>query len=190
MGIGVDIKFEFPDWAETVTRELPNLRLFIAAQIQTNRGMMFDNEGADNGKPKWAQLKFRKGQILSDTGNLRKSWSPSNPKGTPGTDGIVEFSGDTISVGTKVLYASLMNWGTTQMPGGVLRAKNAKALKIPLPSGMAATKTAKQISKSEGGFMFRKSVKIPARRMDLWTEQDDEEISIAVANKLMEIMQK
>lgn len=190
MGIGVDIDFQFPDWAGALRASWPELKLFLAAQVQTNRGMMFDAEGADNGKPKWAPLKFRNGQILSDRGNLRKSWSPTPPRGVPGDDGIVEWSGDVLTVGTRMMSAFLMNWGTTTLPGGVLTAKNAKALKIPIPSGQGATKTAKGLHKQHGNFMFRKSVKIPSRRMDLWTDQDDEEISIAAANKITEILNR
>lgn len=188
MGVNVEINFEFPDWASSVKAALPEIRLFTAAQIQTNRGMMFDKEGADNGKPKWAPLKFRSGQILSDRGHLRKSWAPTPARGVPGTNGIVEFSGETITVGTTVLYAALMNDGTAPMPGGVLRARNAKALKIPLPSGLGATPSGKAARKAEGQFMFRKSVRIPARRMDEWTIQDSDELQEAIANKIMEVM--
>lgn len=142
---GVEISFKFPDWAGKLKAHEAELNLFQAALIQTNRGMLFDAEGAYNNHDKWAPLKFRNGQILSRRGTLRKSIAPYNPSGDPGPDGIVRFSGDMIVVGTKLLYASMMNDGTTKLPGGILRPRNAKALRIPLPSGEAATETTRRI---------------------------------------------
>lgn len=142
--MSIDVDFKFPDWAAKLRRHEARLRLFQAALIQTNRGMMFDAEGAHNNHEKWAKLKFRNGQILSRRGNLRKSIAPYNPRGVPGPDGIVRFAGDMIVVGTKMLYARMMNDGTAGMPGGVLRPKRAKALKIPLPSGVSASNEARQ----------------------------------------------
>jgi hypothetical protein len=107
--------------------------------------MLFDNEGSYNGHRRWARLSFRSGQILSNRGALRRSIAPHNPKGSPAADGIVRFTGDEIIVGTKLLYARMMNDGTTKMPGGVLRPKNAKALKIPVPQGKNAGPAAKGI---------------------------------------------
>lgn len=135
----VELDFKFPDWGAKLRAREDELNRFTAAMVQTNRGMMFDKEGAHNGRPKWAPLRLRNGQILSNRGALRKSLAPANPRGAPGPDGIVRFAGDLIVFGTKVGYARLMNDGTAKMPGGVLRAKNANALKIPLPSGQNAT---------------------------------------------------
>lgn len=143
--MSLDIQFKFPDWVSEVKSREGELNLFMAAQIQANRGMLFDQQGARNNHDAWKTLKFRNGQILSNRGALRKSISPFNPKGTPGPSGIVRFTEDMIVVGTSLLYARMMNDGTTHMPGGVLRPKKAKALKIPLPSGQNATQTAKDI---------------------------------------------
>lgn len=110
----------------------------MAAQIQFNRGMLFENEGAHNGRARWQDLKFRKGQILSKRGTLRKSIAPIRADGSPGPDGIVRIAGDMIYVGTQMLSARLMNDGTTKMPGGVLKPVRAKALKIPVPQGASA----------------------------------------------------
>ena len=86
----------------------------------------------------------------------------------------------------------MMNDGTTKMPGGVLRAVNAQALKIPLPSGKSATDLTKELRKSANGdkdkFIFRKSVKIPARPFDDWTLEDEAELSEALRNKLIEVL--
>ncbi len=141
----IDIQFKFPDWAAALKAKEAELNLFIAANVQFNRGMLFDNEGAWNGRSRWEELKFRNGQILSKRGTLRKSIAPFNPKGLPGPDGIVKFAGDVITVGTKLMYARMMNDGTTKMPGGVLRPVKAKALKIPIPQGKSAGEGAQEI---------------------------------------------
>lgn len=227
--MGVDIDFKFPDLEKKMKMAEEEINLFIAAQIQFNRGMLFDQEGAYNGRPKWEDLKFRNGQILSNRGTLRKSIAPYNPRGVPGPDGIVRFSADTITVGTKLGYARMMNDGTTKMPGGVLRPVNAKALKIPVPKGsnagpaakaiqagasarklaalndkMSKAKTAAAKAKiqasierlqsrlAKGGgdvdFIFRKSVRIPARPFDTWNQEDVVELETALGNKLAEIL--
>ena len=189
----VEVKFKWPDLKARVGKAEPEIRLFMAATIQTNRGLLFDSEGKHNGRPGWAPLKFRVGQILSDRGVLRKSMAPFNADGKPGPDGIVVIQPDSITIGTTLLYARLMNDGTTKMPGGKLVAKNAKALKIPLPNGKNATPTAKALRKGASGegkqkFIFRKSVKIPARPFDDWNAQDQEELDEALINKLAEII--
>lgn len=144
--MSIEIEFKFPDWVEKVGRNTERINLFIAAQVQTNRGLLFDSEGSHNGHSKWAPLRFRQGQILSQRGTLRKSIAPSKANGTPGPDGIVQFAGDTITVGTKLLYARMMNDGTEKLPGGVLRPKNAKVLRIPLPQGKSANEHARKLS--------------------------------------------
>lgn len=199
----VTMSFKFPDWPKKVLRAKKELALFQAAQIQFNRGMLFDKEGAYNGRPRWAELKFRNGMILSKRGTLRKSIAPINPKGSAGPDGIVRFSGDKITVGTSLMYARLMNDGTTKLPGGVLRPVKAKALMIPLPNGKAATDAAKSLRKGASSLLsvnpktgrtqktnviFRKWVRIPARPFDDWTAEDQNEFEIAVENKVWEVL--
>lgn len=234
----VEIDFKFPDWAELIRTKEKELMLFMAAQIQFNRGMLFDKEGAHNGRSRWTDLSFRRGQILSKRGTLRKSIAPIRADGTPGPDGIVRMAGDTIFVGTKMLNARMMNDGTTKMPGGVLRPVRAKALKIPLPQGKSAGEGAKDIQrqarrkklaklqeqskelqsrKNEKGvnlrlmkiferikreeeairegkgpvkFIFRKSVKIPARPFDDWNQQDQIEFDAALLGKLQELLRR
>ena len=200
----VDIKFEWPDLAGVLEQHRHELDLFMAATIQTNRGMLFDSEGSHNGRPGWAPLKLRSGQILSDRGVLRKSIAPYNASGSPGPDGVVTIKPDAITVGTNLLYARLMNDGTEKMPGGVLRPVHAKALKIPLPSGKSATPTAKRLRKNaktlsykvaEGTyrrakFIFRKFVRIPARPFDDWNEQDQEEMNEALVGKITELLNR
>ena len=184
----VEIEFDMPQFGPKMRSRLREVYLFIAAQIQTNRGFLFDREGAYNGHKKWAPLKFRQGQILSKRGTLRKSIAPIPARGQPGNDGIVRISGESISVGTKLFYARMMNDGTTKMPGGVLKAVNAKALKIPLPPGKQATPAGKSARKQHGEFMFRKSVKIPARPFDDWTPSDQAELDEALTNKIAQVL--
>lgn len=202
----IEFDFKFPDWAGKLKAREKELNLFIAAQMQFNRGMLFDKEGAHNGRNRWKDLVFRRGQILSKRGTLRKSIAPFNPKGTAGPDGIVNFSGDVITVGTKLLYARLMNDGTSKMPGGVLRPVRAKALKIPLPAGQNAkdsikgAKNLKKIGakklvweradgkKQSGNFIFRKFVRIPERPFDDWNDKDQEELDAALLNKVTSIL--
>lgn len=198
----IDITFKFPDWLGKVQRAMPEVRLFIAANMQTNRGLLFDAEGSRNGHLKWESLKFRSGQILSNRGTLRKSMSPTPALGRPGRDGVVRFSGDRITIGTKLAFAAMMNWGTTQLPGGVLRPVKAKALRIPLPGGKKATDLAKNLAKEEGtkskksqgtgseNVIFRKSVRIPMRRFDEWMPDDQKELNVALRNKLKEVIQR
>lgn len=195
MSIGFEAVFKFPNWLEKLQRSQDEINLFIAAMMQTNRGELFDKEGAANGHDKWAPLKFRRGQILSNRGTLRQSMAPYAANGQPGSDGIVRFQGDTITIGTKLFYARLMNDGTAKMPGGVLRPVNAKALKIPIPGGEGATKGAKKLRKSAYGdadnkFIFRKSVKIEGRPFDTWTQEDEQEISEATMNKIIDVLNR
>lgn len=201
--MSVDIEFKFPDWKAQLSRKEEELNLFCAAMIQTNRGLLFDSEGSHNGRPGWAPLKLRNGMILSDRGTLRKSIAPYNPSGNPGhPDGIVKFESDAIVVGTSLLYARLMNDGTTKMPGGKLVPVHAKALKIPLPQGRNATDEAKQLKKNSkrltyevadgvkkrGNFIFRKWVKIPARPFNDWNNADQEELNDAMMTKIIEVL--
>jgi phage gpG-like protein len=140
----LDIDFKFPDWADKVRGAEPELNRFLAAQVQTNRGLLFDAEGSRNGHQRWPGLSLRNGQILSQRGKLRKSIAPRNSGGQPGPDGVVSFDGDMIAVGTRLLYAKMMNYGTVGLPGGILKPKHAKALRIPLPAGQSASPKARK----------------------------------------------
>lgn len=190
MAASLKIKWKFPDWKRRVKEREEEINLFIAANMQTNRGMLFDASGSYNGHEKWKKLVLRQGQPLSKTGALRRSIGPMNDGKRPvqSPSGIVRMSGNTITIGTKLAYARMMNDGTKNLPGGVLRPIHAKALRIPLPGGQGATKVAKSLRKSEGKFMFRKSVKIPPRPFDTWTKEDQEELSEALREKLAEIL--
>ena len=199
----VSFEFKFPDLASKLKKHEDEIQRFVAAQMQFNRGMLFDKEGAYNGHTKWPSLKLRTGQILSKRGTLRKSMAPTSANGTPGPDGIVRFSGPMITIGTKLIYASMMNWGTSNLPDGVLRPKNALALMIPIPGGKSATegakalaKTGKRIKRDVGGktksqkVIFRKYVRIPPRRFDDWTTEDQYDLDVALTSKLTEVLSR
>lgn len=172
----IEIKFQMPDLYAELKKRKREIDLAMAAAMQANRGMLFDTEGKYNGRPGWAPLKWRVGMILSKRGTLRKSLSPPNPMGKAGNDGIVEFAEETVTIGTRLGYARMMNDGTVKMPGGVLRPVKAKALKIPAPFG------------KKGKFIFRKSVKIPARPFDDWTDQDEDELLLVLTEKIAQVL--
>jgi len=213
---------------------------FIAAQVQFNRGMLFDKSGAYHGHPAWKPLKLRAGKPLLDRGTLRKSMAPSKqpPKTEKGVtslvgpSGFIAYRGNTITVGTRLHYAKLMNFGTEQMPDGKLTAKDAKALKIPVPQGKRAGKGAIKINKApvekklkslqeslkgerllgrrarirkqiaatknqlknkkfktgSDKFIFRKSVKIPARRFDQWNDLDQKNLNEALKEYITNVL--
>jgi phage gpG-like protein len=174
--IKIDVKI--PDLSRVFKTHQHDIMMALAASMQTNRGMMFDKDGADNGKEKWAPLVLRKGRPLQKTGTLRKSFAPQitvNGKPAQGKDTVLRFEGTKVVIGTKLLYAGMMNDGTTKMKDGVLRPVMAQALKIPLESGK---------------FMFRRSVKIPARRMDEITSEDKAEFNETVANYIADLLNR
>lgn len=190
------LNLEFPDLYNKLRKHEDEIYRFVAAQMQFNRGMLFEHEGNYNGHPGWAPLAFRSGQILSKRGTLRKSIAPLSADGKAPSNGSVVISGDTITIGTSLFYAAMMNWGTTNLPGGVLRAKNAKALMIPIPGGKGGTPAGAGLKKTKvqgpgkgkQNVIFRKSVKIPARHFDEWTKADQDELEDALVNKISEIL--
>lgn len=205
----VKIEVEFPDFLGALIRNEERIALVMAATVQANRGMMFDKEGAHNGKEKWAPLKFRNGQILSKSGTLRKSWAPTNPRGVAGPGGLVEISGGLqnkmIKVGTRVAYAAIHNYGGKIVARGkalafevdakyVARKHNASLTSenIHEKGTMNAKRARKKMrtKKSEDGadIMFRRSVNIPQRRMDEWNAEDQAELTITLHNLVAEIL--
>lgn len=173
----IKIELKFPDLGETFKKHQRDILMVLAASIQTNRSMMFDKDGADNGKDRWAPLVLRKGRPLQKSGALRKSWGMSADGIRPGKQEgtVLRYYGKNVTVGTSLAYAPMMNDGTTKLPGGVLRPVRAQALKIPLENGK---------------FMFRKSVKIPARPMDTITKEDELEFSETVSNYISDILSR
>lgn len=209
----IKIAFEMPQLDEQFKAHRKDMMLVLAASMQTNRAMMFDKDGADNGKEVWPDPAFRRGRPLQAKGYLRKSMAPTNDGIKPGhgPDGIVRIGETEATIGTSLMYARMMNDGTTKMPGGVLRAVKAKALKIPIPPGIAkdmaydqqkkafksgdiipkgkrAKAKAGIIKEGKQNFMFRKWVKIPARPMDTITSEDKQEWADTMANFIGELL--
>lgn len=171
----ISLDLLYPKLDEVFKKHQREIMLVLAASMQTNRAMMFDKDGADNGKEKWAPLVLRSGRPLQKSGVLRKSMGPKNDGIRPGHEAgsVLKIEGKAVTIGTDLGYARMMNDGTTKMPGGVLKPVRAKALKIPL----------------EGGdFMFRKSVKIPARPMDTITPEDEREWAETLMNYMSELL--
>ncbi len=195
----IAINFSMPNLAEKLQASSDKIRQELVVAMQTNRGMLFDAEGSYNGHEPWAPLLLRAGQILSNRGVLKKSFAPMGASGNAGPDGYVKSDETVTTIGTNVASASLMNWGTTKLPGGVMRPVHAKALRIPIPEGKRATPTAKEIGKGlkrrhnertqkDEKFIFVKSVKIPARRFDNLTEQDARDFRDALEAALTEAL--
>lgn len=201
----IKVKFDFnmPDLASVWRQKEEEVFKFIIAVLQTNRGLIFLSSGAYNGRSRWAPLVLRNGLPLLDRGNLMKSFGPIPSMGVPGPGGYVRIEQQAVTIGTSLAYAELMNDGTTKMPGGVLKSPTGKALMIPLPPGKQATNAAKSLradaytlitpNKRTGrnqrtDVIFRKSVKIPARPYNDWTQEDEDEISDALSEKIAEIL--
>ena len=183
--MSVEFTFKVPNLAKIVRAHKDEIMLFLAANIQTNRAMLFTHSGEYNGHKKWDPLKFRDGQPLMKSGALKNSMGPSNSGNQPsireGT--LFMYTGNKITIGSNLAYARTMNDGTTKMPGGVIRPKSAQALKIPTGGKVIAGKDGKKRN-----FIFRKSVRIPARRFDDWTPEDAEELNIALRNKIAKVL--
>lgn len=184
---GIDIKCVFPQLVGKFAKARGEVMLFAAAQLQTNRGLLFDAQGARNGGKRWPKPLFRNGMTLASRGTLRKSLGVD---GHVGPGGVLRLTGSKIIIGSQLIYASMMNWGTTKLPGGVLRAKTGKMLRIPVPSGKRATPAAKAIRRDEGAFIFRKWVRIPERRFDVLTKTDMREIGKALSAKVAEVLNR
>lgn len=177
----VSVEVKFPKWMDKMRQNEARIGLFLAAQLQTNRALLFANEGSYNGHQKWAPLKCRQGQILSLSGALKNSIAPKGLGGRAGPGGFVQIGGTLktkyAKVGTQLKYAAMMNWGTTGLPGGVLKAKKGVFGRTKVLS-----------FKCGGKWAFSHSVKIPARRFDTFTQEDKKEIAIAMTNLVAGIL--
>lgn len=198
----VKIEFKFPKLAEALRAHATRIYLSVAASMQTNRGLLFDAEGGRNGQEKWAPLKFRNGQILSDTGNLRRSLSPPGiSQGKPilqqGT--VLSVAGGEVTIGSSLPYARLMNDGTTKMPGGELPLPDGKKVHwIKLPAGKNATPEAKNLRSGKTGapivkwkgetWLLAKHVRIPARPFDQIMPDDKAEFEETYVNTIAQVL--
>ncbi len=168
----VEVTFEFPQLLKAFENSYDRIERTIASTIQTQVGMRFDAEGAHNGHPKWAPLKMRQGQILSQTGTLRKSIAPQAADGRPGSEGFVRSSGlpndMLVEVGTKIIYAS------THDNGAVIVPKNKRALRYLNPA--------------TGKFQFGKKSVIPQRQFTDMNDNDRMEIEETLKGLIEDIL--
>lgn len=152
MGDLLAIEFEIPDYLKRVKTQFKRIQIAIAADMQTNVGLRFDNEGAYNGHPKWQDLKsganirrtkngLQERQILRKSGALKNSIVPSAPTGQAGANGYVKLEGDiknsVVTIGTSVKYAAIHDkGGVISHPGtsnGFGRGIKIPAHAIPIP---------------------------------------------------------
>lgn len=172
----VQVDIQLPDFHSKSFKSILDLPLIIAATVQTQRGMIFDNEGAYNGHEKWEPLKFRKGQILKDRGTLSKSIAPKNDGKKPGQANgtILQATGDMVTVGTDIAYAITHELGATilpKKPGGLLH------FKVPV---YTTTKTGK--TKKSTQWIHAHKVVIPARPFGQMNQQDADELAETIKN--------
>jgi phage gpG-like protein len=217
--VSVHVTHGFDRWKTAFKGQLTQLYLFVAAQMQTNRGWLFISEGAYNGHEKWAPLKLRAGKILRDKGTLMNSMGPMKMSGKGirplyGQGTIVRYGADRVTIGTSLAKARLLN------DGGVITPKKGKLLWIPLPKGKSQNEQVKLAKKkagrkgrgslgtlrgggwsSEGGapivrlkngkwFMLAKKVTIPARPFDTWTKEDEDELKSALTEEVARVLRR
>jgi len=192
------IDLHFPKWIAQLGERESEIYMLIAATLQTNRALMFDS--SNSGRQTWAPPKLREGQPLSQRGPLRQSFAPSNDGKVPARheDSIVRYGNDVVTIGTSVRYASILN------TGGVIRPRNFPVLWIPLPDGAKNSSNApsdltKEIKGGKTGapivvgrngktYLLAKKVTIPARPMDQWFPQDQEELEVTLSNKVAQVL--
>lgn len=148
----VEIEFKMPNYMERFKSQFNRLMIAIASDVQTNRGLLFDAEGAYSAHDKWRDLKtgenkkFGKNglqmrQILRRSGALKNSIAPMSQDGKSGPGGYVNFSGDVknavVAVGTNLKYARIHDQGgIIQHPGtknGFGRGIKIKPHRINMP---------------------------------------------------------
>lgn len=152
----IRFKFDFPDLDELIRRERMNIQMLAAATLQTQRGMIFDAEGAHNGRSRWEPLQFRTGMILSRSGGrgLRGSIAPRNDGKVPsrGQNTILEIGETEVTIGSTLIYAEIHD------QGGKITAKPGKFLRIPLPMGAWANDKTAAIQRLQATKQIQKLV--------------------------------
>jgi phage gpG-like protein len=189
-----------PKLREKLKRNEKRIMLFLAAQLQFNRAMLFKRGGAYNGHQKWKDPLFRSGVPLSDTGALKNSLAP-NSKGKAsneakaGPGGTLKIGRGKVTIGTTLKKAKLLNYGGTVYP------VNGKALMIPLPNGKNATGLAKQLKKGTKklgiiatkkvhNVMFLRKVVIPPRNFIKLNSADKKEIMTAFKAFILKVLRE
>lgn len=191
----VTCSIRFPNLLARLVKNEDRIYKVMTASLQTNRAMMFDQEGAYNGHPKWAALKYRNGQILSKTGVLRKSIAPANASGNTPPNGYIARLGNLanpeVRMGTVVKYAAVHNFGAN--------------IKVPAHQRTITYKVGKRKSKvisavkgrskaNEGKIVTRQvwvkpyEINIPKRNFTDVNDQDTIEVGLALQNLILGIL--
>jgi phage gpG-like protein len=158
----IKLKVKVPKLKKTFQDQMPSIIASLAATVQTNRGMLFDKEGAHNGHERWKPLKYRRGKILQDTGNLRRSIAPRGGNGHAGPNGIVRVDSRIVFLQTNVEYAGIHEDGSRLQ--GVVKGS---------------------------GKHQRKPRNIPSRpfMQKAWNSQDQDEVVQTMTRKLEKLLQ-
>lgn len=175
--VSIDIKI--PNYLKRLQGSLKRIQIAMAADIQTNRGLMFDAEGAYNGHPKWKDLKsgankriakngMQERQILRKSGALKNSIAPTGASGRAGPGGTVILEGTiaapAVRVSTQIKYAAIHDKGGTIRHPGTANGFG-KGIKIPAHD-----------------------IEMPRRNFSDWNRQDQKQMGIMLKNLLSEIL--
>lgn len=117
----------------------------VAAEALTQLQLGFRQSRDPYGKA-WPPPEHRSGKPLLDTGRMRNSFT-------------IEITFNGFKLGTKVIYAPVHQYGAT------IKAKTAKALRIPFAMQGPAPKGVRGGGGLGTSFVFVKSVTIPRRQM-------------------------
>lgn len=200
----VKVDSSIKKWLKKWTGNMEQLKLFMAATMQANRGMLFIHSGSYNGHKTWKPPKLRDGMPLRDKGTLMKSIGPivamktgrMVPVRNEGT--LIRYGTDTVTIGTTLKKARILNDGGTIVP------VKSKLLWIPLSTNKdiaskAVTKGIKKHKKTGAAslgrapivrlkngkfFMLAKKVVIPPRPFDKLNSQDKDEIAAAMSGEI------
>lgn len=212
----IAVSSKIPKWAQKFRSLLPQINLFLAATMQTNRGMLFIHQGSYNGHEAWKPPKLRDGMPLRDRGTLMKSIGPVTraktgrlvPVHNEGT--LVKMGLDYVTIGTTLKKAKILNNGGTIIP------KRKKLLWIPLSTNKnkASQEVTKAIGKAKHNyragnkskvilhgapvvrlangkfFMLAKKVVIPPRPFDKLNKADRDEIASALKEEVARCLNK
>jgi len=163
------ITWSMPDLERRVRQKMPEMLNLIIATLQTQRAMIFDAEGAYNGRQAWKKSKRAEktgGQTLSKSGELRRSIGPSNSGITPGRSKgtIIEIEGTRVTLGSSLVYAAIQN------NGGIVKHPGTK-------NGFG-----------KGIKIRQHNIKIDKRPFMDYTEEDRQEVLSTLVNYLTDVL--
>jgi phage gpG-like protein len=178
----VEMRFSVPDFGRMAQELRDNIPNLIAATLQTQRGMMFDLAGANNGHEAWLPLKYRKGSPLKDTGTLSQSIGPRNNGivAGRGAGSIVRLSQQEVTIGTELPYAKIHDEGGTIKNHEIMIWRNKKSGRF------------QKYTNKRGNLEIHQSgeYQIPARPFSGINAEDEKEIAETVENYITEVWNK